>query len=110
LRASWRRSAEFIKADGTPVLVASPPRLVVSGFYRYVRNPIYVGLLAVLIGEVLLFGSPGLLEYARHGLVYRRSRRPVNLGERDRTTLNCNPDCTLADAAERIGRALWGEP
>ena len=55
---------DFIKADGTPVPVASPPRLVVSGFYRYVRNPIYVGFLAILIGEVLLFGSSGLLEYA----------------------------------------------
>jgi protein-S-isoprenylcysteine O-methyltransferase Ste14 len=55
---------EFTKADGTPVPVASPPRLVVSGFYRYVRNPIYVGFLAILAGEVLLFGSPGLLEYA----------------------------------------------
>ena len=54
---------EFTKAGGTPVPAASPPRLVVSGFYRYVRNPIYVGFLAVLIGEVLLFGSPGLLEY-----------------------------------------------
>ncbi len=54
---------DFTKADGTPVPVASPPRLVVSGFYRYVRNPIYVGFLAILIGEVLLFGSPGLLEY-----------------------------------------------
>src|ERR1700679_2291802 len=31
----------FIRADGTPVPVASPPRLVLSGFYRYVRNPIY---------------------------------------------------------------------
>lgn len=55
--------AEFISAAGTPVAVASPPRLVVGGFYRYVRNPIYVGFLAVLAGEVLLFGSPGLLEY-----------------------------------------------
>jgi protein-S-isoprenylcysteine O-methyltransferase Ste14 len=55
---------EFIKADGTPVPVASPPRLVVSGFYRYVRNPVYVGFLVILIGEVLLFGSIGLLEYA----------------------------------------------
>ena len=54
---------EFIKANGTPVPVASPPRLVVSGFYRYVRNPIYAGFMAILTGEVLLFGSPGLLEY-----------------------------------------------
>ena len=36
---------------------------MVSGFYRYVRNPIYVGFLAILAGEALLFGSPGLLEY-----------------------------------------------
>jgi AhpD family alkylhydroperoxidase len=54
---------EFIRADGTPVPVASPPRLVVNGFYRYVRNPIYVGFLAIMTGEVLLFGSPALLEY-----------------------------------------------
>ena len=54
---------EFIKAAGTPVPVASPPRLVVSGFYRYVRNPIYVGFVAILVGQALLFGSLGLLEY-----------------------------------------------
>ena len=54
---------KFIRANGTPVPVASPPRLVVSGFYRYVRNPIYVGFLAFLIGEALLFGSRGLLGY-----------------------------------------------
>jgi protein-S-isoprenylcysteine O-methyltransferase Ste14 len=55
---------DFARADGTPVPVASPPRLVVSSFYRYVRNPIYVGFLAILLGQVLLFGSRGLLEYA----------------------------------------------
>jgi protein-S-isoprenylcysteine O-methyltransferase Ste14 len=55
--------ADFTRADGTPVPVASPPRLVVSGLYRYVRNPIYVGFLAIMVGQVLLFGSRGLLEY-----------------------------------------------
>ncbi len=55
---------EFFRAGGTPVPVAAPPRLVVSGCYRYVRNPIYVGFLGVLLGEALLFGSSGLLEYA----------------------------------------------
>lgn len=54
---------EFIRAEGTPVPVASPPRLVVSGFYRYVRNPIYLGFGAILVGEVLLFASRGLLLY-----------------------------------------------
>jgi protein-S-isoprenylcysteine O-methyltransferase Ste14 len=55
---------EFFKAGGTPVPVASPPRLVVTGCYRYVRNPIYVGFMAVLIGQALLLDSVGLLEYA----------------------------------------------
>jgi protein-S-isoprenylcysteine O-methyltransferase Ste14 len=56
--------AEFTKASGTPIPVAAPPRLVVRGFYRYVRNPIYVGFLAILLGQALLFGSAGLVEYA----------------------------------------------
>jgi protein-S-isoprenylcysteine O-methyltransferase Ste14 len=54
---------EFIKANGTPVPAASPPRLVVSGFYRYVRNPIYVGFVIILAGQALLFGSAGLVKY-----------------------------------------------
>lgn len=58
-----RSFIEFAKADGTPVPLASPPRLVVSGFYRYVRNPIYVGFLFILAGQAILFGSAGLLEY-----------------------------------------------
>jgi protein-S-isoprenylcysteine O-methyltransferase Ste14 len=56
--------AEFFQAGGTPVPVASPPALVVSGFYRYVRNPIYVGFTIILAGQALLFGSVGLVEYA----------------------------------------------
>lgn len=55
---------EFIKADGTPVPAASSRRLVASGPYRYVRNPVYVGFVVILMGEALMFGSSGLLEYA----------------------------------------------
>jgi protein-S-isoprenylcysteine O-methyltransferase Ste14 len=55
---------DFTRASGTPVPVASPPRLVVSGFYRHMRNPIYAGFLVILLGEALVFGSRGLLEYA----------------------------------------------
>lgn len=58
-----RSFVDFIRSGGTPVPAAAPPRLVVSGFYRYVRNPIYVGFLVVLLGETLLFGSLGMLEY-----------------------------------------------
>jgi protein-S-isoprenylcysteine O-methyltransferase Ste14 len=55
---------EFVKADGTPMPLAPPQRLVVSGFNRYVRNPMYVGLLIAILGQALLFGSLGVLVYA----------------------------------------------
>jgi protein-S-isoprenylcysteine O-methyltransferase Ste14 len=56
--------AAFVQARGTPVPAASPSSLVVSGFYRYVRNPIYVGFLIILAGQALLLGSRAMVEYA----------------------------------------------
>jgi protein-S-isoprenylcysteine O-methyltransferase Ste14 len=41
---------------GTPAPVAPPRRLVVVGFYRYVRNPMYVGFAAGWIGLWVVFG------------------------------------------------------
>lgn len=55
---------EFVKAGGTPVPAAPTERLVVSGFNRYVRNPMYVGLLLAIIGQALLFGNLWLLAHA----------------------------------------------
>jgi protein-S-isoprenylcysteine O-methyltransferase Ste14 len=55
---------QFAKAGGTPMPLAPPERLVVNGFNRYVRNPMYVGLLIAILGQALLFGSPGLMLYA----------------------------------------------
>ena len=42
---------------GTPAPIDPPKELVVRGLYRYTRNPMYVGVLTVLLGEVLWFGS-----------------------------------------------------
>lgn len=60
---------EFVKARGTPMPGAPTQRLVVTGFNRYIRNPIYFGLLLVVIGQALLFGSLGLLIYTALGWV-----------------------------------------
>ena len=49
---------------GTPAPVAPTERLVVSGWYRRVRNPMYVGVLSLVLGQALLFGSPALLWYS----------------------------------------------
>jgi protein-S-isoprenylcysteine O-methyltransferase Ste14 len=52
------------EGTGTPAPVAPPGRVVVGGAYRYVRNPMYLALLSVIVGQALLFGQPGLLLYA----------------------------------------------
>jgi protein-S-isoprenylcysteine O-methyltransferase Ste14 len=49
---------------GTPAPVAPTERLVVGGLYRYVRNPMYLGVLAAIVGQGLLLGQLGLLAYA----------------------------------------------
>src|SRR6476646_6573495 len=46
---------------GTPAPVAPPKNLVVSGLYRYVRNPIYVAVTAIILGQALLFGASSLV-------------------------------------------------
>ena len=53
-----------VEGLGTPAPIAAPERLVVGGLYRYVRNPMYVAILAVIIGQALLLGQLGLLLYA----------------------------------------------
>lgn len=55
---------EFARAGGTPMPITPTEHLVVSGFNRYVRNPMYVGLIWAIIGQALLFGRPVLLLYA----------------------------------------------
>jgi protein-S-isoprenylcysteine O-methyltransferase Ste14 len=49
---------------GTPAPIAPTKHLVVSGLYRYVRNPMYVGVVGAIIGQALVFGNIDLVIYA----------------------------------------------
>ena len=55
---------QFVKAGGTPMPIAPTQRLIVTGFNRYVRNPMYLGLLVAILGQAVLFGSWALVVYA----------------------------------------------
>lgn len=48
---------------GTPAPVDAPRELVVAGLYRYVRNPMYLGVLLVVTGWAVLFRSGRIILY-----------------------------------------------
>jgi len=52
-----------LEGVGTPAPVAPTRKLVVTGLYRYVRNPIYVALVAAILDQAFLFGDWRLLGY-----------------------------------------------
>lgn len=53
-----------VVGQGTPAPIDPPKSLVVSGLYRFVRNPMYVGIDLVLLSQAWLFSSTRLLLYA----------------------------------------------
>jgi protein-S-isoprenylcysteine O-methyltransferase Ste14 len=88
-----------LEGRGTPAPIAPTETLVVSGLYRYVRNPMYIAVLSLVLGQALLFGSAPLVAYAlilwllfhlfvvfyeeptlalRYGASYERFRASVN--------------------------------
>jgi protein-S-isoprenylcysteine O-methyltransferase Ste14 len=54
---------------GTPAPFIPPQRLVVVGFYRYVRNPMYVGFAVGWIGLWIVFGHAGIAAIVTAGAV-----------------------------------------
>jgi len=54
----------ILEGIGTPAPVAPTERLVVGGLYRYVRNPMYLAVVASIVGQALALGQPALLLYA----------------------------------------------
>ena len=49
-----------VEGRGTPAPVAPTQELVVGGLYRWVRNPMYVGVAAAIAGQAVMFASVGV--------------------------------------------------
>jgi protein-S-isoprenylcysteine O-methyltransferase Ste14 len=64
---AWCAWAFARHGRGTPAPIDAPNRLVTQGPYRYTRNPMYVGVLMVILGWAALYESMTLVVYA--GLV-----------------------------------------
>ncbi|MGR8935537.1 MAG: methyltransferase family protein [Gammaproteobacteria bacterium] len=48
----------------TPAPIDPPKKLVIRGLYRHIRNPIYLGVVTIILGWALLYQSTTLLYYA----------------------------------------------
>ncbi len=53
-----------VEGHGTPAPIAPTERLVIGGSFQRVRNPGYISVVAMVLGQGLLFGSIAVLEYA----------------------------------------------
>ncbi len=99
LRSAWDFAA-FGK--GTPAPIDAPKRLVVRGFYRYTRNPMYVAVLTVITGWAALFQAPVLVAYAIVIFVFFYSF--VRFYEEPRLAREFGEE--YAEYTERVGRWL----
>lgn len=61
IRCVWEFAT---RGRGIPSPIDHPQQLVVTGLYRYVRNPMYVGVMLFLLGQAMFFQSPAFLAYA----------------------------------------------
>ena len=59
----WCARDFTVKGRGTPAPIDPPKELVVRGLYRYVRNPMYVGAVLILVGHFGWFQALDLLLY-----------------------------------------------
>jgi protein-S-isoprenylcysteine O-methyltransferase Ste14 len=53
-----------LEGVGTPAPVAPPEHLVVGGLYRHVRNPMYLAVVTIIVGQALLLPHLLLVAYA----------------------------------------------
>ena len=89
-----------LQGRGTPAPIAPTEHLVVSGAYRYVRNPMYVAVLSIVVGQALFFGSTRLMAYA--AVVWLAFQLFVGLYEEP--TLHARYGASYDRYCERVGR------
>ncbi len=52
-----------VKGLGTPAPIDAPKKLVLSGLYRYVRNPMYIGVVCLILAQIVLKWSREIFAY-----------------------------------------------
>jgi len=60
----WVSTVFVHRGKGTPIPIEPPTRLVIAGFFRYLRNPMYFGAVLIVLAEAVYFRSAWLALYA----------------------------------------------
>ena len=99
-----------LQGGGTPAPVAPTQHLVITGPNRYVRNPIYLALVAIVLGQGLILGNARLLVYGAllwigfhiFVLAYEEPTLRRTFGtEYDTYCANCRAGCHACPALRR---------
>ena len=61
---AWCFAGFIVEGEGTPAPYDPPHRLVTGRLYGWMRNPMYVAVTTILVGEAMFYGSVALLAWA----------------------------------------------
>jgi len=61
---AWCFAGFIVEGEGTPAPYDPPHRLVTGRLYGWMRNPMYVAVITILLGEAMFYGSVALLLWA----------------------------------------------
>jgi protein-S-isoprenylcysteine O-methyltransferase Ste14 len=95
-----------VTGRGTPAPIDPPKKLVMRGLYRWVRNPMYLGVLLIVLGEVLLFRHLTLALY----LVFLASAFQVFVVLYEEPVLRRRYGAIYSDYCNSVNRWMPGKP
>src|ERR1700741_791398 len=101
-----------LQGIGTPTPIFPTQYLVVKGYYRYVRNPMSIAVVSVILGQALLLGNIRVLAYAifvwlafhLFVLIYEEPTLRKSFGGRIRNFLR--PCSTVDTSLQSVARRL----